>query len=248
MATDDPKPRRRFLKVFLGLVALVAVAAVAIPYVYVHFINDPAPELSFSDLDTADSTSAGSEPGSSGTASGDSAVGIDGTWVVAEGSTVGYRVKEVIAGQSTEGVGRTTVVDGSATVTGSTVTNVEFSADVASFKSDQDRRDGQFRGRIMNADEFPVAIFTLNEPFDAVNLVAPTTEDVSLSVDGVLTLRGVEKPVTVPFTARCVGDTFQLQGSIDLVFADFGIPDPSIGPVTTENHGLLEFALVLKRS
>lgn len=243
MTSEGIRPRRRHLRVLLGLLALAAIAAVAIPYIYVNFINDPAPELSFSDLDTAVVASASEASGSATPPEG-----IDGNWVIGEGSTVGYRVKEVIAGQSTEGVGRTTVVEGTATVAGSSVTNLEFSADVASFTSDSEKRDGQFRGRIMNTEEFPVAIFSLSAPFDAVNLASATSDTVSLSVDGLLTLRGVEKPVTVPFTARRVDDTFQIEGSVDLVFADFGIPDPSIGPITTEDHGLLEFVLVLKRA
>jgi hypothetical protein len=40
-----------------------------------------------------------------------------------------------------------------------------------------------------------------------------------------------------------------VSGSIPVLFADWGIPNPSFaGLVTTQNHGLLEFLLKLGRS
>jgi hypothetical protein len=49
--------------------------------------------------------------------------------------------------------------------------------------------------------------------------------------------------VTFEVTGRYVGSTIQVVGSIPITFADWEIPNPSFGPVTTEDHGSLEFSL-----
>jgi hypothetical protein len=36
-----------------------------------------------------------------------------------------------------------------------------------------------------------------------------------------------------------------VNGSIPVVFADYGISNPSGGPATTEDHGILEFLVKL---
>ena len=44
--------------------------------------------------------------------------------------------------------------------------------------------------------------------------------------------------------AQHVGSTIQVAGSIPITFADWNISNPSFAPlVTTEDHGVLEFAL-----
>ena len=235
-------------------VLLAVVGLVGIPYVYVHFINKPAPRLTFDQLDAeaakssgsadtnADSNASAADASTSRSAADDAA----GTWTVAEGSEVGYRVKEVISGQATEGVGRTSTVEGSLMVADGKLSTTEFSVDMASLKSDSSRRDSQFTGRIMDTEEFPVASF-LSSSTPEVSLPADGATT-SASVDGVLTLHGVEKVVTVTVQIRKVDDTVQLQGSIPVTFADYGIDNPSIGPVKTGDTGEIEFLLTMKRS
>ena len=227
--------------VLLGVVGLVG-----IPYVYVHFINKPAPRLSFARLDAeAAKTSETSAPSAgvpSVPAPGDS----NGKWTVTEGSEVGYRVKEVISGQATEGVGRSSTVEGTVTVAGGKLSSAEFSVDVATLKSDSSRRDAQFTGRIMNAEEFPVASFTSQSTPDVA--LRADGGVISATVDGLLVLHGAEKPVTFTVSLRKVGDAVQLQGSIPVTFADYEIDNPSLGPVKTGDSGEIEFLLTMKRA
>ena len=44
------------------------------------------------------------------------------------------------------------------------------------------------------------------------------------------------------------GDGFEVSGSIPVIFADYAIPNPSFGAVTTEDHGEIEFLLALTRT
>jgi polyisoprenoid-binding protein YceI len=62
-------------------------------------------------------------------------------------------------------------------------------------------------------------------------------------VQGKLTLHGVTRTVTFEVTGRYVDSTVQVVGTVPVTFADWGIPNPSFGPVTTEDDGLLEFSL-----
>jgi hypothetical protein len=40
----------------------------------------------------------------------------------------------------------------------------------------------------------------------------------------------------------------QVSGAIPVTFADYTIPNPSFGPVTTEDHGEIEFLLAFTRT
>jgi polyisoprenoid-binding protein YceI len=169
------------------------------------------------------------------------------TWAATEQSEVGYRVKEVLFGVDTTAVGRSNQVTGSLTIDGNTVTSTDFSVDVATITSDEGRRDNQFRGRIMSADEFPTATFSLTEPIE-LGVDATDGAAVTTNATGELTLRGVTQPVTFEITAKMENGLIGVQGSIPVVFADYGIANPSTGGVTTEDNGLVEFVLVFEQA
>lgn len=172
---------------------------------------------------------------------------LDGTWTIAEGTQVGYRIDEVLFGQNNAAVGRTSKVTGTFTIQGTTVSAAGFSADMASVTSDQERRDRQFRGRIMAVNQFPKATFELSEPVRVEAIPADGVEG-SATVKGKLTLRGTTKEVTVNIKGRRNGDKISVNGSIPIVFAEWNIPNPSFGPITTEDNGVLEFLLVFQRT
>jgi len=171
----------------------------------------------------------------------------DGTWVAASGSQAGYRVKEVLFGQSTEAVGRTSNVDGALTLTGATVESAAISIDLASVASDESRRDNQFRGRIMNVSQYPTATFTLTSPID-LGTVPADGATVTAPATGDLTLHGTKKTVTVDVTAKRSGGTISVSGTIPVVFADYGIPSPSFGPASVQDHGEIEFLVTFTKS
>jgi polyisoprenoid-binding protein YceI len=213
-------------------VAALAVAVVGGPYVYIHFIQGKAPPpLAFTSPTPVDVGS-----------SGQNRTSPDGTWTVTSDSVVGYRVKEVLFGQSHEAVGRTSAVTGSITVDGTTVTAATFTVDMTTVTSDQSRRDGQFNGRIMDTASYPTATFTLTAPIK-LGSNADDGSSQTAQANGQLTLHGVTRTVAFEVTARYVNSIVQVVGSIPITFGDWDIPNPSFGPVTTEDHGLLEFSL-----
>lgn len=232
--------------------AVVAVLGiVAGPFVYIHFIEGPAPApLS---VDAAGSSPATASPSatpiaSSNSSSDSSSSSLDGTWSIASGSTAGYRVHETLFGQSNTAVGRTTALTGSLTVSGDTVTAGSFSADLTTVSSDRAQRDGQFQGRIMNTSTYPTATFKLTK---FVNLGSEPAAGVTVTRDvtGDLTLHGTTRSVTFTASLKKTGSTVAASGSIPIVFADYHISNPSFGGVvTTDDHGTLEFRLNLTHS
>ena len=169
---------------------------------------------------------------------------LEGVWVIGPGSELGYRVAEVLFGVPTEGVGRTDQVTGSIRLDGDVLAEASFTVDVASITSDDGRRDNQFRGRIMSANEFPTATFTLTAPAE-LGVEAAEGASVTAAVTGDLTLRGVTLPVEVAVEARITDGRLGVLGSVPVVFTDFGITDPSITGIRVEPDGLIEFVLVL---
>jgi len=228
--------RTRHWKRWLAIgVAALAIAVVGGPYVYIHFIGGQAPApLAFTSPSPSGSDTA--------TTSGETGSTPDGKWTVTSDSVIGYRVNEVLFGQSNEAVGRTNAITGSITVDGTTITAATFTVDMTTVTSDQSRRDGQFNGRIMDTTTYPTATFTLTAPIE----LGANPDDGSshtARVRGKLTLHGVTRTVTFEVTGRYVDSTVQVLGTVPVTFADWGIPNPSFGPVTTEDHGLLEFSL-----
>ena len=131
---------------------------------------------------------------------------------------------------------------GELTIAGTQVTGGSFTADLTTVQSDESRRDRQFQGQLMNTAEFPTATFTLTAPIELGGVPADGTP-VAATATGDLTLRGTTRPVTLEVQAQKNGDTIQVVGSTDIVFADYGIPLPDAPGITTQDHGLLEFDL-----
>ena len=222
-------------KVAAALIVL-ALLAVAGPWVYINLIKEDAPDALT--LQPAVTTTAGEVQQLTNAT--------DGEWAVVADSVVGYRVKEILFGQDTEGVGRTSAVTGSLVIANNEVTSAEFSVDMTSLKSDSSRRDRQVNDRILDTANYPTATFALNE------LIALTPEalagsDLTVNTTGTLTLRGVTNSVPVTLVARLVDNVIEVNGTIKIVFAEWQIPDPSISAIVVEDRGLLEFLIRFSR-
>ncbi len=231
MPTRD---RRRWLRWVIGAVVAVVVLAVGVPFVFFHFVEgSAAPRLSLS---------ASAAPGS-GTGSAAAAASVAGSWRVSSGSQVGYRVQEILAGQSHTAVGRSSSVTGQLMIAGTTVRTASFTVPMSTIHTDSSQRDAQFDGRIMDVAAYPDGTFTLTRaislaPLPAVGAVR------SYPAAGNLTLHGQTRPVTFSLQAQRTASGIEVAGSIPVLFSRWDIPNPSFtGFVTTQNHGILEFKL-----
>ena len=231
----------------LGLVAVVvvvAVGAVAVPWIYINLVKQDAPEALT--LDSAVATTLEPEVATTVAPEIIEASALDGDWAVVEKSVVGYRVKEVIIGQSTEGVGRTSAVVGSLTIVDDEVTSAKFTVDMTTLKSDSSRRDRQVDTRILDTITYPTATFALKKPIK-LTPEAIAGGVLSVKTTGTLTLRGMTRDIDFTLNARLVENVIEVNGSILLVFADWLIPDPSISAIVVEDRGQLEFLIRFSR-
>ena len=245
-------------KLIYGAIALIALLAGAF-LLWILVLRDDAPTaLDSGDLDAALSSTTiaavtvpesisesvpETAPETVVTTAAPADAGADGVWSAAADSTLGYRVQEVLGGIDVEGAGRTSDVTGSLTIAGNQATAAEFTVQMGSITSDSDRRDGQFRGRIMSVDQFPTATFVLTAPID-FGAVPAEGESLTATATGDLTLRGVTRSVTFDVEAKLEGGRIGVLGSIPILFSDYSIPDPSNGFAVVKDNGLLEFVLV----
>jgi polyisoprenoid-binding protein YceI len=233
----------RRLKIAGIVVAAIAAALVGGPWVYINFIREPAAEsfldeASTSTIATSDTTVNSSAP----------TISLDdpsGTWQVTNASQVGYRVDEVLFGQNVTAVGRTNAVTGSLVIDDDVVTSGQFVVDMTTVKSDEPKRDAQFESRIMDVINYPTATFVLTSPITlAENATASSTTN---TASGELTLRGTTKPISISVIGEVRDGRIVVTGETTVTFGEWGIPNPSIPGISTEDFGILEFQLVLER-
>jgi polyisoprenoid-binding protein YceI len=230
---------KRRWKWLIGGVALLVALGLAGPFIYIHFIEGPAPaRLSLPKSGTGTTT-----PTSSGTSAGSGVV--DGTYHVGSGSQAGYRVSEVLVGQHATAVGRTSKIWGSITIADNKVTSGTFTVDMASVVSDQSQRNAQFDGRIMDVAKYPTATLTLNAPVN-LGTVAPVGAKATYEATGTLALHGVSRHVTFSLTAERTADGIYVLADLPIAFAQWDIANPSLGGfVTTADSGTLEVLVYL---
>jgi polyisoprenoid-binding protein YceI len=178
-----------------------------------------------------------------------------GTWQVASGSQVGYRVTEQFVGQSSahEAVARTADVSGQVTITQSGSTYQMSAARITVRLASLASVDSVAGYNVTNRDRivsssldvstYPTAVF------DAQPVTLPagveTGQTVTVSVPGKLTVHGVTRDVTATVQLRVSGSTAQLAGSISTNMTDFGVSPPSIGFTTVQPAVKVEFQLNL---
>lgn len=234
---------RRLLWVLIGAAVLVAIVAVAGPYVYIHFIEGPAPAKL--ELPKAPNPSTTSAPPRGSSTSTSTSSTLDGTWNVGSGSLAGYRVQEVLLGQSATAVGRTSEIWGSLTIAGSSVTRGAFTVNMASVVSDQSQRNAHFDGPIMDVSQYPTATLTLSSPIDLGAIPADGVQQ-HYPATGTLNMHGVTKTVSFTVAAERLGGNIDVLADVTIPFSGWDIANPSIGGfVTTANNGTLEVLLHL---
>lgn len=247
--TPVPVSSRRGAIASLVLLAVAVAGAAALWYLFLR-PGGPAP-VSLGSLPPSSSSPAASG-GEGGTGSG-----VAGTWATlpAEGalsgdaSFVGYRVREELANiGATEAVGRTALVAGSLTIEGTTLVRAEITADLTGLQSDNGNRDRQLSRQGLETATYPTATFVLTAPVE-LGTVPVDGRVLEVTATGDITLHGVTRSVVIPLQARLEGGVIAVAGSLQIAFADFGIPKPQAMMVlSVEDHGVLEILVHFTRA
>lgn len=234
----------------LIVAAIAGIAVVALIGVggYVYF---------FSNLRTSPATLGLSTASPSATSTSTGTTGLAGTWNIATGSQVGYRVQELFVGESSKhlAVARTSDVSGSLSVSGDAggyqVSGITLKANLTSLHSvDQvagrnvSQRDG-IVSRQLAVQQFP------NATFIATSASAPGTlasTQVDATAPGKLTIHGVTRDVTISAKAQMVGDRLEIAGMLTINMTDYGVSPPLAPFVTVDPTATIEFDLFLTRA
>jgi polyisoprenoid-binding protein YceI len=225
------------VSIVAGVLLLGATAAIAGPVIYRDVIvgeADAAPTVTAAPTPTDPASTAAVDPAD-----------LSGEWAVAEGSFAGYRVDEVLNGTNVTVTGRTDDVTGSLTVDELSLTEAEFTVDVASIATDSSSRDSYFRDNALRVSQFPTATFVLTDTVTAT--AQPVVGQVqTISATGDLTIAGATRSVTFDLEAVLNSTEGQVAGAIPITFADFGVEAPNLGFVSVEPQGFVEFSLVIR--
>jgi polyisoprenoid-binding protein YceI len=247
-ATSPPRRSRKWW--YIGGAAVLVLALAGFGIWYFVFRDDSPPavniESATESLDSSESGKAQPETAVDGTWTVDRTIG---TFADFTSSFAGYRVQEELASIGAKtAVGRTPDVDGSFTIDGNEVPKAEFTVDLSTLKSDEDRRDGAIRDQAIETARFPTATFTLTKPIP-LDEVPAEGKKISVDATGDLTLHGVTKEVTIPLEAQRTGNVIAVTGQVDIPFADFDIAKPtSFAVLSIEDHGILEVQLFLTKN
>ena len=126
--------------------------------------------------------------------------------------------------------GRTSRVVGEVTVTpegsGALTLSGWVEVDAGTLDTGNARRDGKMRAESLAVDRFPALRFEPSrfEP----SSTAGQGEHTEGRLTGRLKIRGVDRPVTLSVRLSLQGGRILAEGTFDVRWADYGVPDPSV--------------------
>jgi polyisoprenoid-binding protein YceI len=221
-----PARKHRWLRrAATGLVTVV-VLALAGTYVFIHFLAGPVPApLALPKLNAA--------------AAGTGTARASGTWTAGPGSLAGYRVREEFIGPGNAMAGRTSAVTGKVVIAHNDVSSASFRVALTTLTAGG-KTQPQL-AKILDTASFPDATVTLTKVITAGSGLA-ANQTMTVKATGLLAMHGITRPVTFEVTACYSGSLLEAAGSIPVVFSDWNVH----APLFLQNHGLLEFLLILR--
>jgi polyisoprenoid-binding protein YceI len=111
-----------------------------------------------------------------------------------------------------------------------------ITADISQFKSDSSRRDNFIRGRFLESSKYPNVTFTATQ-IDGLPQTYTDGQEISLKINGDLTIKEVTKPVSFDATVKLSGDTLSGTATTSILMSDFGFgPISLVGMLKTEDQ------------
>ena len=111
---------------------------------------------------------------------------------------------------------------------------------VNQFTSDSRHRDEAIRGRWLESDKYPTAVFT-PASIEGLPKTYVAGQTVRVRITGNLTVHDVTKPTVFAGTLKLTGDTLTGAMESTVLMRDFGFDPPSIMMLRTEDKATLDF-------
>lgn len=258
-----------------GIPLLLVVGPVGGVIGYAQYLNTKVtPPLTFSDVSSAPAASAPSSgdsvAGTSASAPSASALSasapsetsavsqqsaddprpFDGRWVVAAGSVGGYTMSYSSPMGNGVRVGRTNGTDGvtgELTIVDNTVRTAKFAIEMELVACDGGQACTDHINEMMDTANHPFETFVLSTPIE-VPAVLAEGEQITRSVTGELTLRGVTRTPTFTLTGRHRQGRIEVLGTIPVNRADYGIPDADRPGFSVAEDGTIDILFVFERA
>jgi len=147
--------------------------------------------------------------------------------VVQDQSEAAYAVGETFLGQQRDvvAVGKTTAFFGAIVLDGGVIQPSTVEVDLTTLKSDQSRRDNQVQ-RVLDTRNHPRAVFQISGAEG--DPVLTEGQEVPIKLNGTMTIKGTDKPLTFDATARLEGDKLTLTATTTFDMTEFGVNPPNI--------------------
>jgi polyisoprenoid-binding protein YceI len=152
--------------------------------------------------------------------------------LASSGNAARYRVRERLVGHDfpNDAVGETRNLTGAISFdsNGKVIRDAsKFTVDAGSFVSDQNRRDGFVRGRLLAADQYPTVLLVPTE-VRGVNLPLPKSGTVPIEMVADLTVRGVTRPTIWKGTAEFKDGAVTGSAATAFTFDDIRMEQPRV--------------------
>ena len=164
------------------------------------------------------------------------------TVTLEESSAARYLVREQLARLNfpIDAIGETSDVSG--TIAFDAEGKVQSDAsrievNLATLKSDSDRRDGYVRNRSLETDTYPLAEFVVRET-PGLPWPLPTGGDAAFQMVGDMTLHGVTRPIAWDATAQFGEATVSGQARTNFTFSEFEVDIPRVRVVLSVDDNI----------
>ena len=152
--------------------------------------------------------------------------------LASDGTEARYRVREQLMGHDfpNDAVGETKSLSGAIAfdANGKVMRDEsKFTVDASTFVSDQNRRDGYVRGRLLEAQDYPTITFVPTE-VRGVKLPIPKSGSAQIQMLGDLTVHGVTRPTTWSGTVQFNNSGLTGSASTAFTFADIQLDQPRV--------------------
>jgi polyisoprenoid-binding protein YceI len=231
-----------------GAVLFVAVAIAAVVIIWTLRSDDPNLLTEAPAIPTA--TSGGADVAPTTAASTSLPAGVR-RFVVASGeSSAKYVVEETLRGLPATAVGTTTDVTGEIYLSKDGLYKdlpSKFKVDLRTLKTDESQRDNYIRQNVLRTGQFPFAEFVVESVSGFPAGYAEGTE-ISLTLNGTMTVKGQSKPVTFTVKARQAGNTLTATADTQFNMTDFGIEPPEVVLAKAKNGVILQVVLIAREA
>jgi polyisoprenoid-binding protein YceI len=162
------------------------------------------------------------------------------------GNEARYLVREQLAALSfpSDAIGKTTDMSGALVVSpdGAFVSGEsKIVVQLASIRTDEDRRDNYVRQRVLETARYPEAIFVPKEA-RGLDVSALRSGETTFELVGDMTVHGATEEVVWNVTASLSGDSLTGTATTEFTFEDFGMTVPSVMVVlSVEDRIRLEY-------